>query len=298
MPGAVLGIYAVCWAQPALSRRRVRVELNCGACSSPLECGVVQPFRCDLPRVCTPEGVCWEHPLPQGNTLRSGWSAGGRRAWLAGENGTIWSGPGTDRVQQRNPPCLAARCCRFTQPHPRRPSPRALEGCCWPGTASLGARSRCSSTEGTSTRCPAWVTGAVAAGPNGIVAWRNASGPSAPGGFSTQLSLSPPPTSPPSPSTKAASSSPLWQQHCLPRHQRHQRLDGASSPFGRRRRFRARHSPSRCRTTSRTVAWLAHRSPLRFGLGVAHRLAWARQQSASRSSRTLWAAGPNGVCGW
>ena len=45
--------------------------------------------------------------------------------------------------------------------------------------------------------------------------------------------------------------------------------------------------PSRCRTTSRTVAWLAHRSPLRFGLGVAHRLAWARQQSASRSSDAL-----------
>lgn len=73
------------------------VELFCGGCSAPQECGVSRPNRCDEPRVCTPEGWCWEHPLPQGNDLTGLFAVGPRDVFLSTTGGTVlfWNGEHT-----------------------------------------------------------------------------------------------------------------------------------------------------------------------------------------------------------
>ncbi|MDP1828834.1 MAG: hypothetical protein Q8L48_36575 [Archangium sp.] len=151
------------------------IELDCGTCTSPLECGTTAPFSCGLPRVCTPDGVCWEHPLPQGNWLRSGWPIEGRRAWLAGDNGTIleWTG---ERTRFSNVPPLAGTDVLSIQS--LGPSEAfaagtdglllAWDGVSWQRETVLGGYS------GTFNAVAAVGSGrAVAVGPNGIVVWRD-----------------------------------------------------------------------------------------------------------------------------
>lgn len=43
---------------------------------------------------------CWEHPLPQGNTLGGTWARSPRDAWFVGDRGTIlhWDGSSVTRV--------------------------------------------------------------------------------------------------------------------------------------------------------------------------------------------------------
>lgn len=151
------------------------VELNCGTCTSPLECGPTTPFTCGLPRVCTPQGVCWEHPLPQGNLLRTGWPIEGRRAWLAGDNGTIleWTG---ERTRFSNVPPLAGT--HVLSIHSAGPIEGfaagtdglllAWDGVSWQRETVLGGYS------GTFNAVAAAGGGrAVAVGPNGLVVWRD-----------------------------------------------------------------------------------------------------------------------------
>lgn len=48
------------------------------------------PNRCDLvPGLCTPEGICWENLLPQGNDVRALYSTDERHTWLATDNGSV-----------------------------------------------------------------------------------------------------------------------------------------------------------------------------------------------------------------
>lgn len=48
------------------------------------------PNRCDLvPGLCTPEGICWENLLPQGNDIRALYSSDERHTWLATDNGSV-----------------------------------------------------------------------------------------------------------------------------------------------------------------------------------------------------------------
>lgn len=64
--------------------------LQCGRCSAGTECGVRSPNRCDLvPGLCTPEGICWENLLPQGNDIRALYSTDERHTWLATDNGSV-----------------------------------------------------------------------------------------------------------------------------------------------------------------------------------------------------------------
>ncbi|MFT3836971.1 MAG: hypothetical protein QM723_08235 [Myxococcaceae bacterium] len=65
------------------------VELGCGTCSGPLECGTVQPLTCGLPNVCTVQGWCFENPLPQGYTIHGGWEADPRHVFWVGDNGMV-----------------------------------------------------------------------------------------------------------------------------------------------------------------------------------------------------------------
>lgn len=72
-------------------------EVFCGGCSAPQECGVSRANRCDDPRVCTPEGWCWEHPLPQGNDVSGLFALGPREVYLSTTGGTVllWNGEHT-----------------------------------------------------------------------------------------------------------------------------------------------------------------------------------------------------------
>lgn len=72
-------------------------EVYCGGCAGPQECGVTRANRCDEPRVCTPEGWCWEHPLPQGNDITALFALGPRQVYLATNGGTVlsWNGEHT-----------------------------------------------------------------------------------------------------------------------------------------------------------------------------------------------------------
>lgn len=64
--------------------------LQCGRCSAGTECGVRTANRCDLvPGLCTPEGICWENLLPQGNDIRALYSTDERHTWLATDNGSV-----------------------------------------------------------------------------------------------------------------------------------------------------------------------------------------------------------------
>lgn len=58
---------------------------------------MTRPNRCDEPRVCTPEGWCWEHPLPQGSDLTGAFALSPRQVWLSTNGGTVlfWNGEHT-----------------------------------------------------------------------------------------------------------------------------------------------------------------------------------------------------------
>ncbi len=73
------------------------VAVFCGRCAAPQECGVSTPNRCADPRVCTPEGWCWEHPLPQGGSFVSGFAFGPREVYLGTDTGSLlfWNGERT-----------------------------------------------------------------------------------------------------------------------------------------------------------------------------------------------------------
>lgn len=65
-------------------------ELDCGkTCQGGLWCGTRQRNVCGLPELCTPEGWCWENPLPQGYTLNAGFRLDLRHTWFVGENRTV-----------------------------------------------------------------------------------------------------------------------------------------------------------------------------------------------------------------
>jgi hypothetical protein len=56
-------------------------------------------FTIPAGKVCTPDGWCWEHPLPQGNWLQSVWGTASDNVWAVGPVGTLlhfdgsaWSG--------------------------------------------------------------------------------------------------------------------------------------------------------------------------------------------------------------
>lgn len=72
-------------------------EVFCGGCSAPQECGVFRANRCDEPNVCTPEGWCWEHPLPQGSDITGLFALGPRAVYLSTTGGTVlfWNGEHT-----------------------------------------------------------------------------------------------------------------------------------------------------------------------------------------------------------
>ena len=72
------------------------VDDGCGAtrecertCPTSQECGVKEPNRCGFPSLCTSEGWCWEHPLPQGFNLNAALRLDSRHSWLIGENRTV-----------------------------------------------------------------------------------------------------------------------------------------------------------------------------------------------------------------
>ncbi|MDP3506157.1 MAG: hypothetical protein Q8S33_37810 [Myxococcales bacterium] len=73
------------------------VAVFCGRCVAPQECGVTTPNRCAEPRVCTPEGWCWEHPLPHGGDLLTAFALGPRAVWLGTGSGSLlfWNGEHT-----------------------------------------------------------------------------------------------------------------------------------------------------------------------------------------------------------
>ncbi len=75
-------------------------EFDCGVCTDGLECGVTTPNRCGTPRICSPEGWCFENPLPQGNTIRAAWVAGPREVYFVGDGATIlkWNGERHTRI--------------------------------------------------------------------------------------------------------------------------------------------------------------------------------------------------------
>ena len=58
-------------------------------CPASQECGVNAPNRCGFPALCTAEGWCWEHPLPQGFNLNAALRLDARHTWLVGENRTV-----------------------------------------------------------------------------------------------------------------------------------------------------------------------------------------------------------------
>lgn len=50
----------------------------------PQECGVNQPNRCGMPKLCTAEGWCWENPYPQGYSINAAWRTSTGAAWVGG----------------------------------------------------------------------------------------------------------------------------------------------------------------------------------------------------------------------
>lgn len=61
--------------------------LSCGdLCAAPLHC---EANHCARPSLCTDEGWCWEHPLPQGAALHAAFSADARHTWFAGAAHTL-----------------------------------------------------------------------------------------------------------------------------------------------------------------------------------------------------------------
>lgn len=68
--------------------------LFCGTCRNGLECGVSSANVCGVPRLCRPDGWCFENPLPQGSTINALWSPDGERVFLAGNDATLleWNG--------------------------------------------------------------------------------------------------------------------------------------------------------------------------------------------------------------
>lgn len=65
------------------------VERFCGRCRDGEECGRLVANRCDVPRVCTAEGWCWEHPLPQGGNIISAFARSEREVWFGTESGAV-----------------------------------------------------------------------------------------------------------------------------------------------------------------------------------------------------------------
>lgn len=65
-------------------------ELDCDKwCPAPQLCGTQAPNRCGLPSLCTPDGWCWENPLPQGFALRASFRLDARHAWFVGQHRTV-----------------------------------------------------------------------------------------------------------------------------------------------------------------------------------------------------------------
>lgn len=75
-------------------------NLDCGVCTDGLECGVTTPNRCETPRLCSPEGWCFENPLPQGNTIRAAWVVSPREVYFVGDDATLlrWNGERHQRI--------------------------------------------------------------------------------------------------------------------------------------------------------------------------------------------------------
>jgi hypothetical protein len=80
--------------------------LDCGGCTSGFTCGGSGVANnCGITttvqagRVCSPDKLCWENPLPQGNDLNAVWTTSPTDVWAVGKSGTIlhyngtsWSG--------------------------------------------------------------------------------------------------------------------------------------------------------------------------------------------------------------
>ncbi len=67
-----------------------------GACTTPGACtltvgsGTIQATALfTSQKTCSPDGVCWERPLPQGNQLHGVWGASAQDIWAVGVHGTI-----------------------------------------------------------------------------------------------------------------------------------------------------------------------------------------------------------------
>ncbi len=76
-------------------------ELDCEKrCQGGLWCGTQRPNACGLPTLCSPEGWCWENPLPQGYTLNAGFRLDARHTWFVGENRTVLRYDGEQLVQE------------------------------------------------------------------------------------------------------------------------------------------------------------------------------------------------------
>ena len=60
--------------------------------------------------VCSPDGWCWENPLPQGNSLQAVWGSGASDVWVVGRAGTIlhWDGVGWSPIPSGTSAVLSA----------------------------------------------------------------------------------------------------------------------------------------------------------------------------------------------
>lgn len=63
--------------------------LHCGYCDTGQQCGTVTANTCSPSRLCNAQGWCWESPLPQGNSLRNGWSRSPRETFIVGDDATV-----------------------------------------------------------------------------------------------------------------------------------------------------------------------------------------------------------------
>lgn len=80
------------------------VEQDCRRdCPAPQECGVKDANRCAIPSLCTPEGWCWENPLPQGFTIAASLRVDARHTWFVGENRLVLFSDG-ERSYLQEPP--------------------------------------------------------------------------------------------------------------------------------------------------------------------------------------------------
>lgn len=81
--------------------------LDCGVCSYPLLCGVNGTSNvCETPpfeRICSDAGLCWEHPLPQGQQLRVVSGSGPRDVWAATWQGMFLHWDGTRWAPRLSP---------------------------------------------------------------------------------------------------------------------------------------------------------------------------------------------------